>query len=218
MNCVFQSKVYMMATFKIIHGLFEKNLKLNGVRPVTDTSAFGQALCCLYENLGKPVKIEDIRTYVTRAGIELPGGGDSLQVRHLALQYGYNMLKGGEINPLTKEKIPKSSYVLLDLEKPCPSFMPAKRKTEASGDDWSRLKEQYNSMCVNCGSKEGEFMRWEPYKKTVLQQGHMDPRKPLTLDNTIPQCSYCNQQYKDKAIFNNKGQVIDFNKSGFKGP
>lgn len=43
----------------------------------------------------------------------------------------------------------------------------------------------------------------------------MDPRKQLTIDNVIPQCTICNQQYKNKAIFNKRGFVVDFNKKGF---
>jgi hypothetical protein len=58
-------------------------------------------------------------------------------------------------------------------------------------------------------------MRYNINQITILQQGHMDPTKSLTLDNTIPQCSYCNQQYKNKAIFNKRGIVIDYNKDGF---
>ena len=44
----------------------------------------------------------------------------------------------------------------------------------------------------------------------------MDPRKELSMENVIPQCEICNQQYKNKAIFNEKGYVIEFNKKGFK--
>ena len=39
----------------------------------------------------------------------------------------------------------------------------------------------------------------------------MDPRAPLTLDNTIPQCQYCNQTYKDYFVFNEYGRVIAVN-------
>jgi hypothetical protein len=43
----------------------------------------------------------------------------------------------------------------------------------------------------------------------------MDPRKSLTEDNVIPQCAMCNQQYKNKAVFNDRGYVVEFNKNGF---
>ena len=191
------------------------NLKQHGVKAVSATSAFGQALCCLIENMGKPIPVENIRTYVTEHGIVLPGGGDSLQVRHLGLQYGYNILKGGDVHPMTKEKIPKSHFVLLNLDQPYPSFLPKRREVALTEESWRAVCARYDNSCVNCGSIQGQGMRWDKNKQTVLQQGHMDPRKPLTENNCIPQCGLCNQQYKNKAVFNERGFVIDYNKKGF---
>jgi hypothetical protein len=94
-------------------------------------------------------------------------------------------------------------------------FISKKRNLDINANDWDTLKSQYGNTCVNCGSKEGEPMRWNAYANTVLQQGHMDPRKPLVIGNIIPQCSFCNQQYKNKAIFNERGFVTDFDKNGF---
>ena len=45
-------------------------------------------------------------------------------------------------------------------------------------------------------------------KTTKLEKGHMNPKLPLTLGNTIPHCSECNSQYKDKFIFNKLGRII----------
>ena len=39
----------------------------------------------------------------------------------------------------------------------------------------------------------------------------MDPRKNLTLDNTIPQCEYCNQTYLDYFRFDENGRVVAVN-------
>ena len=201
-------------TYVLIQDLYEKNLKDKGVKAVTETSGLGQALCCLFENLGKPVDIKTIRDYVETKGIKLKGA-DSLQVRHLALQCGYNMLKGGEINPITSEKIPKSCFLLMDLDSPYHAFKPKRRKMEMTEGDWVSMMAKYDNMCVNCGSKEGELMRWNKHKITVLQKGHMDPRRSLTEDNVIPQCAMCNQQYKNKAVFNDRGFVVEFLKTGF---
>lgn len=206
----------MPSTYETIQAEFAKHLQSKGVKPLAEDSAFGQALCCLYENLGKPVHIDKIREYVQTKGIILPGGGDSLQVRHIALQCGYNMIKGGDIHPTTNEKIPKSHYLLLDLQTPCVAFLPKRRKVEMTTDQWTDLKRQYEHKCVNCGAEEGKPLRWNPHKITVLQQGHMDPRKELTASNMIPQCAICNQQYKNKAVFNARGFVIEFHKDGFK--
>lgn len=200
--------------FVLIQELYEKNLKEKGVKAVTQTSGLGQALCCLFENLGKPVEIKTIREYVEAKGIKLKGA-DSLQVRHLAMQFGYNMLKGGEIHPTTSEKIPKSCFLLMDMENVYHGFKPKRRKLEMTDSEWVALMAKYDNMCVNCGSVEGQPMRWNKHKITVLQKGHMDPRKSLTEDNVIPQCAMCNQQYKNKAVFNDRGYVVEFNKNGF---
>ena len=36
----------------------------------------------------------------------------------------------------------------------------------------------------------------------------MNPLKPLSLANTIPQCQVCNQVYQDRYVFNDKGRVV----------
>ncbi|MDR2545750.1 MAG: hypothetical protein LBD03_09530 [Methanobrevibacter sp.] len=36
----------------------------------------------------------------------------------------------------------------------------------------------------------------------------MDPKKPLTMDNIIPQCSECNRQDRNNFVYNKKGRVI----------
>ena len=200
--------------YEMIQQFYEKNLKDKGVKAVTQTSGLGQALCCLFENLGKPVDIKTIREYVEAKGISLKGA-DSLQVRHLAMQFGYNMLKGGEINPANSEKIPKSCFLLMDMDNAYHGFKPKRRKIDMTPDDWVALMAKYDNMCVNCGSEEGKPMRWNRHKITVLQKGHMDPRRSLTEDNVIPQCAMCNQQYKNKAVFNDRGYVVEFNKNGF---
>jgi len=200
--------------FKQIQRLYEKNLKDKGVKAVSEKSQQGQVLCCLFENMGKPVKHEVIRAYVVSKGIKVTGA-DSPQPRQLGLQHGYNILKGGDINPATNEKVPKSCFLLMDLEHVHSGFKPKRRKLEMTDADWIGLMAKYDRMCVNCGSKEGEPMRWNKNKITVLQKGHMDPRKSLTEDNVIPQCAMCNQQYKNKAVFNERGFVVEFNKTGF---
>lgn len=194
---------------------YNKNLEPKGVKKLSEKSAFGQAICCLIKNIGCATHINEIREYVETKGIILPGGGDSLQIRHLGTQYGYNILKGTDIHPATKELVPKSHFLLLDLENSHPGFISKKRNVNITTNDWETLKNQYGNACVNCGSKEGEPMRWNIYAITTLQKGHMDPRKPLVIGNIIPQCGFCNQQYKNKAIFNERGFVIDFDKNGF---
>ena len=36
----------------------------------------------------------------------------------------------------------------------------------------------------------------------------MDPSKPLTADNTIPQCEICNRPDRNSWVYDKKGRVI----------
>jgi len=201
-------------SYNTVQELFEKNLKDKGVKCLSENSGLGQALCCLFENLGKPVPIAQIREYVQSKGIKLKGG-DSLQPRHLALQCGYNMLKGGDIHPVSSEKVPKSCFLLMDLDNVYHGFKPKRRRLEMTETTWVAILAQYENKCACCQNEQGKPMRWNKHMLTVLQKGHMDPRRSLTEDNIIPQCAYCNQQYKNKAVFNERGIVVEFNKDGF---
>ena len=197
---------------KNINNYYDNYLKTKGVKKITNNTGFYYALEYLYLNLKKQVYIEDLKKYVKEKGIKL-NGGDSLQIRHLGLQYGYNLLKGGDnFNDI---KIKKSHYMLVNLIKPYNGFIKDKRTTKVNNENWISIKKEYDNRCVNCGSEEGKPLRWAKNKITELAQGHMDPRKPLTIDNIIPQCNICNQQYKNKAIFNKRGFIIDYNKDGF---
>ena len=189
--------------------IWEHKLKDKGVRK--PGGAFLSALCFLYINSGKPVSIDDIKKYVTDDGFTL-GGGDSLQVRHLAKQFGFNIYKGGEV--YNGEKIKRSHYLLADILTPHPSFISVKRNVEVTDESWIKIKNEYKNKCACCGDMEGEPARWNEYERVTLQKGHMDPRLALKEDNCIPQCKECNQQYKDKAAFNLRGKVILYNEKG----
>jgi hypothetical protein len=197
---------------EIYSNFYENNLKKLGVKQIKKDTGLFYALEYLFLNLGKPVYIEEIKKHVVGKGIKLKGG-DSLQIRHLVLQYGYNIFKGGDI--YKNNKLKKSHFLLADLENTHKSFIKDKRTGKITNIDWINIKLEYDNKCVNCGSLEGKPLRWNKNKITELSQGHMDPRKPLTIDNVIPQCAICNQQYKNKAIFNKRGFVIDFIKKGF---
>jgi hypothetical protein len=163
----------------------------------------GYALAILYANFGEFMHIDVIKSQVEEAGLALTGT-DPLQVRHLSTQKGWWIEKEG-----------KYKHKLVSVEQCFPGFIAQKRASKLNDENWTKMKKEYGFACVNCGSKEGEPLRWDQTKTTVLQQGHMDPRKDLTYDNCIPQCAFCNQQYKSKAVFNKRGFVIEFCKSGF---
>ena len=85
-----------------------------------------------------------------------------------------------------------------------------KRANRSAARNFEELVYVYDEKCATCGAKRGEI-DWRTGKKVKLQQGHMDPRKQLTLENMIPQCEYCNQTYQDYFRFNDNGRVIAIN-------
>ena len=85
-----------------------------------------------------------------------------------------------------------------------------KRTGRLGARNFAELKLAYGCKCATCGIEEGK-KDFRNEEIVVLQQGHMNPRKPLTLDNTIPQCQYCNQTYKDYFTFNEHGRVVAVN-------
>jgi hypothetical protein len=207
------NKYKKLYPYEKIKYYYEKYLKNKGCILPKQESGLGRALECLYLNIRKEISIEDLRKYVEEKGVNLKGGSDTLQVRHLGLQKGFNLLKG--LDNFRDTKVKKSHYILLNLKDIFNGFCKEKRTEKLNNENWLALKTEYGFKCVNCGSEENKPLRWNGNKLTILQQGHMDPRKPLSLDNVIPQCSICNQQYKNKAIFNKRGFVIGYKEEGF---
>lgn len=191
-------------TYAVIqHRLKKTNPILWKNLPKPNTS-FALALCYLWDNPDGASRA-DLIDFAISNGAKLKPSGDSLQMRHLSTQKGFNITRK------------KDWFKWIDMSTLSPSYVHnARDKRELDSTTWTGILKKYNDMCVNCGSVEGSPMRWDPRVITKLQSGHMDPRKALTVDNCIPQCRFCNQQYKDKAVFNERGLVIDFLKRGFK--
>lgn len=193
---------------KIISYKYNKYLKKLGVKLLGQNSKLYMALKYLYINRKKDVSIDDLRIFCINNKIIFKNSSDSLQVRHLGLQYGFNILKCEEINSFTNTKIKKGFYCLINLKNCHPSFIKDKRKIEINNLEWNIIKKEYEYKCATCGNEENKTCRYNKNTYCILQQGHINPTKKLTLDNIIPQCQYCNQQYKNKFIFNKRGMII----------
>lgn len=134
------------------------------------------------------------------------------QVRHLGSQYFWYVLNKGVKVPNANITVPSGYNYLVSIEMPNPKAVAEalKRTGRLGARNLSELKLAYGNRCATCGIEEGKKdSRNEEI--VALQQGHMNPRKPLTLENTIPQCQYCNQTYKDYFLFNEYGRVIAVN-------
>lgn len=138
----------------------------------------------------------------------LPELGRDQQVRHLAAK-GWFILNKGDKIPGEDATIPSGYHVLITTEQPKPNFLwkALKRAGRISAQNFDQLKAVYDFRCATCGSQEGKPHLLEQNQRTKLQQGHMNPHKELSLNNSIPQCQLCNQVYKDDYVFNDKGRV-----------
>eukprot|EP00798_Chlamydomonas_sp_ICE-L_P028531 gene28532-31690_t len=140
------------------------------------------------------------------------------QPRHLGMQCGFNFLVRGCYHPAKGRILRTGEFSLLDLENPHPSSeMRHRRKDTAFTDaSFNELKQKCGMRCMSCGSVEGGRHYKNPLYVTKLEMGHMDPRKPLSHPNCIPMCNMCNMVYKNCAVFNASGFIIEW--LGGKGP
>lgn len=106
-------------------------------------------------------------------------------------------------------------YKLVSL-KPRSDFFNHRSKTITDGEIitnelFEELKLEYGYRCVVCTSDEGQKSRKIKSNSIVkLEKGHCDPRKPLSIDNCIPICQYCNGIYQNYAIFDKFGNITNW--------
>ena len=171
-----------------------------GVEMPNEGTQGGDTLLYLYNNMGLVVKKKDAEREVFSARGEQ--SKDLQPLRMLGKQDGFDILQGGQM--YQGQKLKRGTYVFQGFEN-VNNFWSFSRRNN-SGLDFDSLKEKYDYMCATCGSKEGKPQRYTE-RIVVLEEGHMDPGKPMTMDNIIPQCNDCQTFYKDNAIFNERGQV-----------
>jgi hypothetical protein len=174
--------------------------------PEINSNKFLQLVCLrMYTNklVSKEVISQFVRFFNKNASVDQ-------QSRHLGSQDFFYVLNAKEKIPNIDMIVPVGYHILITLETPHPKFIHAshKRAGRFAAKNFDELKRSYNNRCATCGSLENKPHFKDASKKTLLQQGHIDPLKSLTIDNTIPQCQLCNQTYKDNFVFNEEGRVI----------
>ena len=144
------------------------------------------------------------------AKIENPNASGDQQVRHLKRD-GWYVLGAGDKIPHTQQTIPAGDYLMVTSRQKHPDYSNQTAGNTLTQAEFEKTKNAFGNRCASCGSVEGQPHRYHSTKIVTLHKGHMDPNKPLTKENVIPQCQVCNQSYKDKFIFDKTGKVRKIN-------
>lgn len=160
----------------------------------------GQALLYLFQNKGRVVK-KSAAERVICSRMNIPTK-DIQSLRHLSKQDGFNILQGGAC--YDSGFLKRGEYLFVDFNDTC-KYWEMNRRDE-SDLDFSSLKEKFEHKCATCGEEEGTLHRYTG-EKVKLEKGHMNPGKPMTDENIIPQCGFCNKIYKDSFEFGMTGFV-----------
>jgi hypothetical protein len=155
-----------------------------------------------YANIGRPFKGNDAVDWCNRLGCAVR---DPQILRHMSNGYGYNARGRSGLLP-NGTKVKMGEYALVNMTEIAPGWKGHRQNLLQKGD-WTDIKAAYNYRCVCCGSREGQANHRKPGTMTVLEQGHMDPKKPLGPGNIIPQCQICNKPYRDNVVFTSEGYV-----------
>jgi len=194
--------------YEMICGYHDKYLKEHGVKLPKLVDKAGNytkdALVLIYLAEGYPktksVSKGELTQFIRQY---YPDVADVQQARHLAAQKGWFIASGTRGNRHITLNI--GEYQLITLEKPYPAFVCQKR--EEVNINWEKIKKKYGNRCATCGSEEGKPNIHWPNSLTQLQKSHKDPNKPLTSENIIPQCQFCNRAYRNYWVFDDKGRV-----------
>lgn len=149
-------------------------------------------LAVLFHFSDEPVHKDVISDVCQR---DKPGLARDQQVRHLKRE-GWHLTGTG-------------GYHQLDPYQPSAEWV-TERNQQAGrlhADTFENLKQLYGNSCATCRATEGRPDPRYGQDKVILQQGHMDPARPATKDNIIPQCQFCNRAYRSDFVFDSKGRV-----------
>jgi hypothetical protein len=149
-------------------------------------------LIFLRHHLGIGVDKSDLSLFVRS---RRPDASTDQQARHWK-RCGWDV-QGRNGRDAQGRPLKPSHYCLASL-RPSPEFM--SNRTRENGRlaayDFKSLCQAYGNRCASCG--KGNL---------PLEQGHMDPRIPLELSNTIPLCCDCNRWQLDRFVLNESGRI-----------
>lgn len=184
----------------------------------------GLLLVYFATRLRQIVRIEELVVFLRRKGLCKTRAPNP---RHLGMQYGFYFLVKDCFHPIHKRTLRAGEYCLYSLSRIHPSFSishaavrtttiveksvhvtpTSRRATLISQHEFLNLKQQSDNRCRVCGSIEGLPNLKNNILMTRLEMGHCHPLHPLTIDNCIPMCQFCNQMYGNRFVFSPNGTV-----------
>ena len=198
--------------------LWSKQLKEDGVKlpqlySGNSYTLDSLVLIYLFHKFKKKVSKQELSRFLKNMGRP---SNNMQQARHLGQQKGWYIISGQRKDIGSKKYNLKSGdYALISVKKPYPSFRAEKRNCSLTESKWEEIKNSYDNRCATCGSKEGQPHLYYKSHKTQLTKGHMDPQKPLSNNNVIPQCQMCNRSSLNNFVFDKKGRVKAVNNPDF---
>ena len=168
---------------------WRKTLEVHGVALPSEGSMERVWLAVLWIHQHEPIHKECITKVVQRHHPEASG---DQQVRHLRRKGWSNVDR-------------RKGWCQVNFDFPDPSFLSKlSRAGGVSPKSWEEVKIRYGSRCAWCHISDGAT-HWATNRPAVLQQGHRDPHRPLTLENCISLCDYHNQALRDMLVLNAEG-------------
>jgi hypothetical protein len=183
-----------------------KTSKAPNLLNITKTKYTIQGLAFVFfgQNMGQVMHKRDLISFLKRHGCHTVDP----QPRHLGMQFGLDFLVMRSYHAKLKRALKAGEYCLRSLTTTHPKpFASEHRCSHVTKQAFARLKKHYAHRCSCCGSKEHESNFKNPKIITVIEKGHKDPRKPLTVGNCIPLCTMCNHVYKNNVVFTERGFV-----------
>lgn len=110
----------------------------------------------------------------------------------------YYDASGKEVVAKRGDGLPNGHVMFVSDTVPSPdlAFSLMRRRGTVAAKDWAELVAAYDSRCAVCGQHSSK-----------LEKGHMDPAKPMELENIIPMCSDCNNWASSDLVFDRTGRI-----------
>lgn len=196
------SDLEITETYVEIKSLHERNLKVYGVKlpNLYWSGKYTQGSLSLVYLYRHQHKDSCTKKEITKFVSQYIETNDLQAPRHLGEQNGFNIKIRN-----------RGKYKLINLTDTYPGFKKDRRILNANFDE---VCKEYDYKCATCGIKHGNSGKTNG-SIVKLQQGHKDPNEPLTQDNTLPQCSWCNQYYRNNVIFDDDGRIKALNSIHF---